>query len=260
MIPERVCMQMFHQHTRELTWGDLISPRAMAQFTLGDAWGSLPTTLAMAGFFIGGVVLLWLIKRFLSWVLLHREFQRRWVLVKTKIESGKKVGEWQQEPIHSYGTIVHVILETLFFFGIGVAGLFAASVGNVNIWATAIGSVGIGIIGTYVFGGGLQQVGSGYFVLLTSMITVGEYWEISGQKGIEGRVTRICATYIELECADEEDQTCRLVRIPMTVVLGGCMSRLYHKEVYAGEVAVSDKKDLIDPVRGGTSFQRRYMV
>lgn len=230
---------MFHRHARnELTWRELVSPRAMVQFTLGDAWGSLPTTLAMAGFFLGAVLMLFLVKKLLQVILLRKEVSGRWVLIQHNEATHQD--RWRREPVHRYGTLVHLALETLFFFGIGVAGLFAASVGDINIWATSIGSVGIGIIGTYVFGSGLQQVGSGYFMLLSNMISVGEYWEVCGRPGVEGFVTRITPTFIELEKRDEETNTARLVRIPAAQIVSGIMCRNYSKEADEQRVFTED--------------------
>ena len=39
-----------------IRWGDLLSPRAMYEFTLTDAVNSLPTLLAMGGFFIVNMI------------------------------------------------------------------------------------------------------------------------------------------------------------------------------------------------------------
>jgi hypothetical protein len=213
-----------------LTWGDLVSPRAVYEFTLADAWGEFPIILAMLGFFVGGIVVLFAIKKLLQYFLLRREWQQRLALI-DKTRRGKEWrNTWARVPIYHAGTIWHLLLETLFVVGIVACALFAASVGGINIWLSAGGALALSVVGTYVFGPGLQQLGAGYYVLLTNSVCVGEYWEVVGTP-VEGFVSRITPGFIELENGDPDKGTAVLYRVPMASVAGREMRRDFQKEM-----------------------------
>src|SRR5690606_26046404 len=177
-------------HWHRVRWNDLLSPRAMYAFTLHDAWKSLPTLMAMVIFFIIAMIILVIGKKILCWLLLRKEGHKKFILERrSKRPDGTYKCYWVEAPIHHYGSLAHLLIESLFFGGIIVAALFAFAIGDMNLWQSAIGSVGIGIVGTYVFGAGLQQIGAGYFFLLFNFMSYGEYWEqIGGSAG--GRVAR----------------------------------------------------------------------
>jgi hypothetical protein len=213
---------------KRIRWGDLISPREMYAFTLGDAVGSLPTLLAMGGMLIGCAVLVFSIKKLLEYILLPRERHCKYVLEEVdKDNNGTRKTRWRKVAVKFYGSIVHLVLETLFFFGLVVSALFAAAIGDINIWQSPIGSVGIGLIGTYIFGPGLQQVGNGYFFFLTQAMEVGEYWVLVGG-GIEGRVSRISPFFVEFMSIGEGHG--RLQRVSMSTVMGANWTRDFYKE------------------------------
>lgn len=220
-----------------IRWGDLLSPRAMYAYTLHDAWKSIPTLMAMAGFFLVAMLVLYIGKRILQWVFLGREMQRKYILEKRIVdkETGRVECIWVEAPVHHYGSVAHLVIETFFFLGMIIAALFAFAIGDMNLWQSAIGSVGIGIIGTYVFGAGLQQIGAGYFFLLFNFMEYGEYWEqVGGQMG--GRVARITAFFVEFEKYDPESQSALLERAAMISIVTGNWRRNYHKEEHEPRV------------------------
>jgi len=227
---------MVREHA--IRWGDLISPRAMYQYTLTDAVNSLPTLLAMGGFFLLAMVILLAGKILLKWVFLRNEMHKKYVLEKREInkETGKAECVWMEAPVHHYGSIAHLAIESFFFVGLIIAALFAFAIGDMNLWQSAIGSVGIGIIGTYVFGAGLQQIGAGYFFLLFNFMSYGEYWEQVGGGQLGGRVARVTAFFVEFEKLDPESQCALLERAAMISVVTGNWRRNYYKEEHEPRV------------------------
>lgn len=231
-------------------WEDLKSPKAIISFTLGDAVGSLPTLLVMVGFFLLGIFILIIGRKVLQWVLLG-SYDHKYILERIRKDnnSGKPYTYWSKMPIHRYGTFVNLFITSLFLAGIGVLFIFTAAIGGINIWTSPLATVGIGLIGTYVFGIGLQQVGSYYFVLWFGGMTYGEYWSLVGSK-VEGRVSRITPFFVELESLDPESQSARMFRVSMTTALNGQWEREYHKEHSAPYVSLAEipqKEALISP-------------
>lgn len=223
--------------SRRIRWGDLVNREAYA-FALSDAWGSLPTLLAMGGMLIGCVLVVFLLKKLFEFVLLPRERNFKYVLENCdKKTDGERKTTWRKVAVQHWGSVVHLILETLFFFGIIVSALFAAAIGDVNIWESPIASVGIGVIGTYIFGPGLQQVGSGYWFFLANAMVVGEYWILVGG-GIEGRVSRITPFFVEFMSMSEGHG--RLQRVSMTTVMGAGWTRDFYKEKHEPIVVLND--------------------
>jgi hypothetical protein len=222
-------------------WSDFASPKDVIGFTLSDAWQSLPTLLAMAGFFLVGIFVLVIAKKLLQWLFLgsyvHRYILER--VLKSSSSARKPVTYWMKAPFHNYGTMIHLLITSMFLLGIGVLGIFTASIGGINIWSSPLASVGIGLNGTYIFGIGLQQVGSYYFVLWFGGMSYGEYWRLV-QSPVEGRVSRITPFFIELESLDPNTTACRMFRISMTTVLNGHWERDYHKEIHEPKVSRYD--------------------
>ena len=240
---------------RTIRWGDLINPREAYLFTLADAWGALPTLLAMAGFFLGAVLVLYLVKKALEYIFLRKERFKKYVLEQTKDKDamGRIIKVWRKMPTTHYGSIMHLILETLFFMGLVIAALFAAAVGDVNIWQSPIASVGIGLIGTYIFGPGLQQVGSGYFFFLTNAMAVDEYWILIGGS-IEGRVSRITPFFVELLSIDVNGHG-RLHRVAMTTAMAANWERSFYKESHEARVVMDGVTAPEPPIHMGASNQ-----
>lgn len=219
-------------------WGDLLSPRAVIQFTLEDAWNSLPTLLAMGGFFLVGIIVLLIGKKLLQYVFLS-SYTHRWIISKFKKgENGKVTPYWMERPVHNYGTIMHLLITSLFLIGVGVLGIFTAAIGNINIWNSPLATVGIGLIGTYIFGTGLQQVGSYYFVLWFGGMTYQEYWSLVGSP-IQGRVSRITPFFMELEYVNPSNNEGTVTyRVPMITVLNGQWVHMHKREVSSPEASL----------------------
>jgi small-conductance mechanosensitive channel len=237
---------MASETRRAIRWGDLISPREVAEFTIGDAWGSLPTLFAMAGVFLGCVLLIYLIKKLLEYIFLPKERWKKYVLEETKEKNaqGRVIKQWRKMDSSRYGSIWHLVLETLFAFGLVISALFAAAIGNVNIWQSAIASIGVGAIATYVLGNGLQQLGSGFFMFLNNAISVGEYWVLVGQQ-IEGRVTRITPFFIEMMALDSGGHGC-MHRVSMSTALNSNWQRNFYREAHEPTI-VMDKVVVTEP-------------
>jgi hypothetical protein len=247
MSVEQECFFEQMSLRRTLRWGDLISPREMWAFTLADAWGALPTLLAMAGFFLGAVLVIYLVKKGLEWLLLPSERFKKYVLEDTQDRNGQGqvMKVWRKMPISHYGSIAHLVLETLFFAGILISALFAAAVGNLNLWESPIASVGIGLIGTYILGPGLQQLGCGYFFFLCNAMAVGEYWILIGG-GVEGRVTRISPFFVEMMSVDAAKHG-RLHRVSMITVMTASWERSFFKEAHEPIVVMDMKNPVLMP-------------
>lgn len=220
-----------------LRWGDLVSPRAVIEFTLGDAWHSLPTLLAMGGFFLAGVLILVIAKKILTFITL-RGYSISYILYDRKKDpvTGKPYGYWMEMPKKHWASFLHLGITSLFLIGLIILGIFTAAIGSINIWSSPLATIGIGLIGTYVFGTGLQQVGSYYFVLWFGGLTYGEYWCLVGTS-IEGRVSQITPFFIELESLDPKHQCARTYRVSMTTVLNGQWEHSYHKEEHEPHVS-----------------------
>lgn len=222
-------------------WGDLISPRAMYAFTIGDAVAALPTLLAMAGCFIGGATLVYVVKWILLRILLCKEIPKKRMLTNCEVcpTTNKKKQYWTTVPVHNAASILHLFIEVFFCFGLIVVALFAAAIGNLNLWESAIGSVGIGIIGTYIFSTGLSQAGAGLFIFMTNAFTHGEYWCLVGSGGeVEGRITRISLLFMEMERFDQATSSGVTVRVWMTTAITGHWIRHLKKELYAERVSM----------------------
>jgi hypothetical protein len=221
---------------RRIAWGDLVSPRAMWSFTLGDAGGAIPTLLAMGGLFLTCLIVLYIVKKLVLFMLnscrkpytLHK-----FILKKQERVAGAKVVKktWERtdNTVHRFFNYMHLIVESIFFIGIIVSVLFAAAVGNVNVWESPVAISVIGIAVTYIFASGLQQVGAGYFFYLNNLMTPGEWWtQIGG--GIDGRVCNITPFFVEFESRDPEKGGALLQRASMMEIVTGRWQRNYRKE------------------------------
>lgn len=221
---------------RRIAWGDLVSPRAMWSFTLGDASGAIPTLLAMGGIFLACLFALYIVKRLVVWMLnmCRRPYTlHKYILKKQEPVKGaklvKKTWERTDATVHRFFNYMHLAVESLFFVGIVVSVLFVAAIGNINVWENPIAISMLGIVITYIFGSGLQQVGAGYFFYMNNLMTPGEWWSQIGG-GIDGRVCSITPFYVEFEARDPEHGGALLQRSSMMDVVMGRWQRNYRKE------------------------------
>lgn len=224
---------------RRIRWSDLVSPRAVYAFTLQDAGAALPTLLAMAGFFILCLLVLLIFRKIFSYIFFDRFMPQKYVLVRCeKCREGTRA-VWKKSSHSSLSSVGHLFIETVFFVGVIVASLFSASIGNVNIWDSPIALTIIGTIVAYIFGGGLQQVGSAYFVYAAVYMVVGEWWEETGtHEG--GTVHRITPFFVEFARFDEEQQGAIFSRVPMSTILNGKFQRNMVKEATAIPVVIDN--------------------
>ncbi len=215
----------------QLRWGDLISPRAMYEFTLADAWGALPTLFAMGGLFLAAIVIIVVVKKLLEWLLLCKQQRKKYVVIRGLTQDKSIVRTWRPFSRGYYGSIVHVILETLFFVALIIAAFFAAAVGNVNIWESPVALSIITVVVTYIFGGPLQNVGNGWGVFVSNSFVYGEYWRLEGGN-IEGFVSYISPFFIELERIDKATGGILIHRVTMSTAFNGNWTRDINKELF----------------------------
>lgn len=223
-----------------LRWSDIASPSRMISFTFGDAWSALPTLLAMGGFFLAGIFVLVIVRKLLQIVFLG-SYTHKYIIdhITRATVNGKPISrrEWVKAPTHSYGSMCNLVITSLFLVALAVLAVFTAALGGINIWSSPLASVGIGLIGTYVFGTGLQQIGSYYFVLWFGGMSYNEYWELVGSR-VSGRVSRITPFFVEFEAKDCESQSTCMYRVSMTTVLNGQWKRKYKEEMHSAPVSL----------------------
>lgn len=221
----------------EVRWGDLISPRAVYNFTLADAWGSLPNLILMGAIFAASVLIIAIVRRLLLFIFLPKERQRKFVLEQITKQDGQVIKRWRPVPTYHWGSIAHVIAESVFFVGFVLAALFSAAVGNVNLWESPITSLSISLVGTYVFSTGLQQFGAYFFFALSNAMDAGEYWELIGS-GIGGRISRISPFFVEFMLLGPEGHGV-LHRVSMMTVMTGNWQRNFYKEKHEPEIMMN---------------------
>ncbi len=239
-----------------LRWGDLVSPRAVYEFTLADAVASLPSLLAMAGLFVLSVLFLYIGKRILEWILLCGSRSPKYVKDRSYDvgvdgkRKRKQAQQWIRLPTHTWGSMAHLIIETLFFLGMGVIAVFVAALGGINLWQSQLAYAGIGIIVTYIFGMGLQTAGAGYFVAGTAIQCLGEWWELDGSPNIYGRVSVVTPFFVYLDRLHKEKGSTQTIRVNMVTVWNGNWIRSYADELHAEPAYSSIKPHTAIPILG----------
>lgn len=240
---------------QNVRWKDLVSPRAMYEFTLADAWGALPTLLAMGGLFLLSCVIIFVVKKLIEWLLLCGQQRKKYVLINTQHDPKtdmvvKRI--WRPFSRGSYGSIVHVCLESMFFIALVIAGFFACSVGGVNIWESPLALSAVTIVITYIFGSVLQSAGSGWGVFITNSFVYGEYWVMEGSN-IEGFVGYMNPFHMELERIDQVTSCIKIHRVSMLTAFTANWTHDIHKEKHEKhpskwEVPASNKDSIVpDP-------------
>lgn len=198
-------------------------------YSTQDVWVGLPYVLITAGIFTGGSVVWYLFIWCLQYFFVYQEYGPKWVLTST--ESGKF---WEQRPSRTLGSIIHLIIQTLFFSGIVFIIWIACAAAGFNPWTTATASLSISIIITYVFSTPLSLIGSGYDVLFLNAISVGEHVQFHGMgPGWDGTIVGIYSQYVELQRYDEETKSGEIITIPISQFLSQPRKRNWRREYEA---------------------------
>jgi hypothetical protein len=231
----------------KIRWQDLAAPGPLIRITFDDAISTIPTLIVMALCFFAGILVLYVIKKLVVWGLMVCARQpygyKKWVAKKVDRNQGSKMAKvtWETTHTHRWFNYIHIFIESLFFLGIVVTVLLAASFGGINVWQNPIALSVITVAVGYVFASGLQQLGSGYFFFLTNSMSPDEWWEQIGG-GISGRVCNITPFYVEFEGKDTEHGGLVLQRAPMTTVFMSSWQRNYYKE--SAEIRLTTDADL----------------
>lgn len=132
----------------------------------------LPWALLAIGIFLGGCIVLFFFKKLFRCCCLHPRYRSRWVRrgVRTDPHTGKKYGEWVPERHHPMGSFKHLFIEVLFLVLLVLVIWVAAHVAGFNFWTSSLVGVGLGLVGTYMFGAAIQALGSGIFVYITNKV------------------------------------------------------------------------------------------
>jgi small-conductance mechanosensitive channel len=173
------------------------------------------------------------------WIVLTTLLERL-VLRRERRSRVYAVGKGRYAPAGTQpGTnLLHLMLQLVFFGGIGIIIWIACASAGFNPWTTAAASLGISVLFTYAFATPLGLLGSGMAVLLTNTIGVGEYWEFVGQPGLEGWIMSIYGLEVELLAPDGS-----LLSVPISTFLSAPRRRNLIKE--AGEKPCRNKADCV---------------
>lgn len=202
----------------------LLQPRVLVEFAQDHLWDRLPWALLAVGVVVGGLVVTWLVKFALGLCCLPRKYREKLVLVR-KGKDGKPV--FQPSTRKLRGSVAHLLLETFFFVAIVIVLWIAAHIAGFNFWTSSLVGVGMGLVGTYIFGAALQNIGAGYFVFLTDKVEEGWYVRVAG---VEGRIIEIHPLFVEMESISPGSGGALHHQVPMLVVLTSIVTRDFNKE------------------------------
>lgn len=199
-------------------------------YSTQDVWVGLPYVLITAGIFTGGSVLWYLFIWCLQYLFVYQEYGPKWVLSSSK-SNGKY---WEPRPTRTLGSIIHLVIQTLFFSGLVFIIWIACAAAGFNPWTTATASLSISIVFTYVFATPLSLIGSGYDVLFLNAISCGEHVQFHGMgPGWDGKIVGIYSQYVELERYDEETQSGEIITLPISQFLSQPRKRNWRREYEA---------------------------
>jgi len=210
----------------KLELAHLLQPRVLVEFAQDNLWDRLPWALLALGVIFGGFLVIWAIRLLLSYFFIPK-YRERYVLIREE-KSGKKY--FAPTRRMRWGSFVHLILETFFIVSIVIVLWIAAHIAGFNFWTSTIVLGFIGSAGVYIFGGGLQNFGSGFIVFLTDKVEEGWYISVCAYKG---RVIEIHPLYVEIETRDEKTGGAIHHQIPMLLMLTTVVSRFYYEEYCA---------------------------
>jgi hypothetical protein len=227
-------------------WEDLASPRTFMSEIYYEGIDTIPTVIVMCLSLLAGFIILYIVKKLVLWGLMKCARQRygykKWIARDVERKAGSKLAKitWESKESHYMFNYIHIFIESLFFIGLLITLLLAASFGGINVWQNPIALSVITVAVGYVFAAGLQQLGSGYFFFLTNYMSPGEWWEQVGG-GISGRVINITPFYVEFETLNIERTGALIQRAGMSTVIMSNWQRNYHKE--DKELAVTAEDD-----------------
>jgi len=223
--------------------GNAIMLRAVIEvaYSVRDVFQGLPYALIAMGVFVGGLFLWNILFMILERIALRKERGTAWILEKKATTEGDHIfSKWMKRPSWSWSSLWHFLLQTLFFGGIVMIIWLAGASAGFNPWTTAAASLGMTLAGTYIFATPLSLLGSGYFLIMSNSIAVGQYWEFLGMPGWDGRIHAIYYMEVEMERYDEEKGRGELMSIPISQFLSTPRKRIWEKEKNALITIVPD--------------------
>jgi len=234
----------------ELELYHLLQPRILIEYAEDHLWDRLPWALLALGVVFGGLFVIYIVKMLLGLCMLPRKYHERYVLIRVDDGSGKKF--YAPSMRRRWGSFAHLMLETFFFVGIVITLWIAAHIAGFNFWTSSLVGIGLGLVGTYIFGSALQNIGAGYFVFLTDKVEEG--WCIS-VAGVKGRITEIHPLYIEIESRDPKTGGALHHQVPMIMILTAVVTRDFNMEYNAPLLTRTD-----DPTMHLTGNKRDFLV
>jgi len=200
----------------------LLQPRVLARFAHDQLWERLPWALLSLAVVIVGFAAVYFAKLLLKMCCLSAKYREKYVLVKRRGNHKVFVATTRKR----WGSVAHLMLETFFFVGVVIVLWIGAHVAGFNFWTSSFVGVGIGLVGTYIFGTALQNIGAGYFVFLTDKIEEGWYIKVAG---VEGRVIEIHPLYVEIENHAKSGGALHH-QVPMVHILTSVLTRDFNAE------------------------------
>ena len=202
--------------------------KIVVDFNNDHMFERLPWALLAIGIFLGGCVVLFIMKRAFKACFLNPKYRTNWVLRRThQLPNGRVQGEWVQETHHPMGSFKHLIIEVFFLICLVITIWVAAHVAGFNFWSSSLVGVGLGLVGTYMFGAAIQALGAGIFIYMTNKLEEQMYVEVDG---VEGMIRELHPLYAELEYMDKESHGMIHVQVPMTRLLTSIVKRNFSKE------------------------------
>ena len=187
----------------------------------------LPWALLAIGIALGGIIVLWIFKSLLKCCCLPRKYRDKYVLFEETDNDGKKKPIWVKTTGKPWNSVKHLFLEVAFFIATAIVLWIASAVAGFNFWTSSIVGVGLGLVGTYVFGTPLRTLGSSIFVYSKDLVEEGFYIQI---ENVEGRVVELHPLGAELEAIDRTTGAAMMVHVPMDKFLTEIWVRKYREE------------------------------
>lgn len=238
-----------------LTMWHLVNPHMLAKFVGPPMWAKAPWALLSALIGIGGIIVVYIIvKVLLARCILSPKYHKRneWVLnAEGKREKVNRAG--------CFRSFKHVIVETLFFIGLGVSIMAAASIAGFDLLSSSLMSIALGLIATYMFSVVIQNVGAGYWIYLTDKIEEAQYYRMAMNPEVHGLVLEMHPLYALLECENKTGDDTYEIQVPMSLFL----SNVWIRDLKAEKEALHKKDqeakhDVEIPIQSSYYQPRRW--